>query len=738
MASPQMRAQSVEIMPQVERRSQLTSGRAAYRLIAAERADEIFPILVEEIVGLGFPRALVAAVDLESGEIRPVAALNCPKTYQQRFNTALWQGENPIVGVLRAMQPAVLPKQAPGGRPIYCHPIVYRNRTVCWEAERERRFECLAVANYHAPRRLELQEQVCRTCSMRAYAAAVVVDLNPRPTERQLEQLRQLIELANRYLARLFKVDHYYNRMRDMDVSISQMQTVMQSMADPVILTDSQHRVITQNKAAERFFKVPEQEVTEGAVRAVELNNMLFSAALSSMAVSGSSDASRDLTLVDVLEGEEVLFEAVSAPSYSSDGMRTGLVTVMRDVTDLRRADQEVRANLSRLREAEELIRQDRDRLNMVIENVGDPIIVADGAARIVLLDPLGQELFGRVNESKPGDGSGPIAAEELDPKIIKNRVALTSYLTNFTFSFVSKDAGSIRLYQPGSRTEVEYDIRSGKIFDARGQVAFTITVLRDLSAFRKLEQLKLERRMLEIEKFAATGRLAGTIAHEVNNPMEAIKNAIHLLQGQVKPTGEAVYDILKKETERVARIVRQMLGLYRHSEQVGTFDLNTVVEDTLTLFNRQLERAGIHVERDLGKLPPIVGSADQIRQVLSNLVVNAKDSMAPPSTNGSDGGDPHHPARTGGRLVVRNHHLPGPDGVHGWVRLLVADTGSGMPRDFLKSAFEPFVSTKGEKGTGLGLWIVRGIIQNHGGKLRVRSKLGQGTVFMIDLPVVR
>src|SRR3954465_852333 len=103
------------------------------------------------------------------------------------------------------------------------------------------------------------------------------------------------------------------------------------------------------------------------------------------------------------------------------------------------------------------------------------------------------------------------------------------------------------------------------------------------ISALRKVEELRVQARMLEMEKFAATGRLAGTIAHEVNNPMEAIKNAIHLLQGQVKPTGEAVYDILKKETERVARIVRQMLGLYRHSEQVGTFDLNTVVEDTLT-----------------------------------------------------------------------------------------------------------------------------------------------------------
>ena len=736
MASPHMGTQSLEMMPSVERRSNVSSGRAAFRLIAAERADEIFPILVEEIVTLGFPRALVAAVDLESGEIRPVAALNCPKSYQQRFITALWQGENPIVGVLRAMQPAVLPKQGSGVRALYCHPIVYRNRTVCWEAERERRFECLAVANYHAPKRLELQEQVCRTCNMRAYAAAVLVDLNPRTSEREIEQLRQLIELSNRYLARLFKVDHYYNRMRDMDVTIAQMATVMQSMADPVILTDSQHRVITQNKAAERFFKVPEQEAGEGAMRAVELNNMLFSAALSSMAVSGSTDASRDLTLVDVLEGEEVLFEAVSAPSYSSDGMRAGLVTVMRDVTDLRRADQEVRGNLSRLREAEELIRQDRDRLSMVIENVGDPIIVADGAARIVMLDPLGQELFGRVQEAKPGAVTGPIAVEELDPKIIKNRVALTSYLTNFTFSFASKDAGSLSLYQPSSKSEIEYDLRSGKIFDARGQVAFTITVLRDLSALRKLEQLKLERRMLEIEKFAATGRLAGTIAHEVNNPMEAIKNAIHLLQGQVRPSGEPVYEILRKETERVARIVRQMLGLYRHSEQVGTFDLNGVIEDTLTLFHRQLERAGVRVQRDLGRLPPIVGSADQLRQVLSNLVVNAKDSMAARPSGSNN--EMEATQNQGGRLLVRTYHLPSPDGVRGWVRLLVADTGAGMPPDFLKSAFEPFVSTKGEKGTGLGLWIVRGIIQNHGGKLRVRSRVNCGTVFMIDLPVVR
>src|SRR5438094_944532 len=373
--------------------------------------------------------------------------------------------------------------------------------------------------------------------------------------------------------------------MRDMEGTISRLQAVMQSMADPVILTDNQHRVIMQNRAAERFFRVPEG-VSEGGRRAVELNSLLFSAALSSMVVS-ATDASRDLTLVDVIEGEEVLFEAVSAPTHSKESVRTGMVTVMRDVTDLRRADEEVRANLEKLRAAEEMVRQDRDRVNLVIENVGDPIIVADNSAKIVLLDPMATELFGSAEPAK-------------DPQIVKNQVKLDAYLNSFTFSFADKENRSVRLYNPGSGAEVEYAARSGKIYDARGQVAYTVTVLRDFSAWKKLEQLQMERRMLEMEKFAATGRLAG------------------------------------------------------------------------------------------------------------------------------------------GKLIIKTQQVLASDGLHGWVKLSVADTGSGIARDLQKSMFEPFVSTKGEKGTGLGLWIVKGIVENHNGRIRVRSRAGKGTVFSLTFPVVR
>ena len=680
---------------------------AVLRLLEAERSEEIFPLLLEEIIALGYARAIAVDVNFDTGDVMPAAALKWPKQSLQNFTTALWMSEHQMVNILHTTRPELLSKSNLHNKPIYVHPIFYSNRNVCWEADRLRTASCLAVQNFRKEKRIRLEDQVCTTCEMRSYSAVIVVEVPRSAGEQAIRELGELVELANRYLSRLFKVEHYYNRMRDMEITIAQMGTVMQSMADPVILTDTQHRVIMQNKAAERFFKVPD-EMTEGLVRAVELNNLLFSAALSSMLVSGS-DSHRDLTLVDAIEGEEMLFEAVSAPTYGPDGIQLGTVTVMRDVTDLRRADQELRSNYDKLREAEEVVRQDRDRLNLIIENVGDPIVVCDSEARIVLVDPLAQELFGASSEAAR------------DAVQIKNQAHLAAYVSSFTYSFAERETAPMKLFNPGMRQEVEYDARSGKIFDERGQVSYTVTVLRDLTALRKMEQLKVERRMLEIEKFAATGRLAATIAHEVNNPMEAIKNAIYLLVGSIPESAMPVYNILKSETERVARIVRQMLGLYRNTEQVKPVNVNTIIEDTLLLLARQLQRANIEVQSDLGVLPDAVIAADQIRQVLSNLVINAKDAMP-----------------NGGKLVVRSRHLSTRDDLHGWVRILIADTGSGIPQDLLNTIFEPFVTTKGEKGTGLGLWIVRGIVQNHAGRLKARSKPGKGTVFKIDLPVVK
>jgi signal transduction histidine kinase len=696
MASPVLRPKRERFINQ-----RSSNESAALRLIAAERPEEIFPILLEEIVFLGFPRAAVLDVDFDNGEIKAAASLNFDSSSVKHLQTSLWASENPLVSALQNLKPVLLPDGKARVGTIYAYPMIYRNHMRCWEAERERRPDCLAVQNTDPKRKLQIQQQVCSACGMRAYISMVVAQLGRNTSETQLRQLRNLTDRANRHLSRLFKVEHYYNRMRDMEATISRMTTVMESMADPVILTDNQHRVIIQNRAAERFFRVPEG-ISEGGKRAVEFNNLLFSAALSSMVVS-ASDSSRDLTLVDVMEGEEVLFEAVCAPTYVSQ-TRTGMVTVMRDVTDLRRADQEVRANLDKLRAAEEVVRQDRDRLNLVIENVGDPIVVADNSAKIVLLDPLAKDLF----------GSGQSAR---DPQVVNNEAKLDAYLTGFTFSFLDRQNKALHLYNPSSRTETEYAARSGKIYDARGQVAYTVTVLRDFSTWKKLEQLQMERRMLEMEKFAATGKLAGTIAHEINNPMEAIKNAVYLLKSRLDNESQPIYEALKSETERVTRIVRQMLGLYRNAGQLGNFDLNGIVEDTLALFFRPLAKTGVTVEKRLNQIPPMKGSADQFRQLLSNLVINAQDAMP-----------------GGGRLKIKTRYSKSPRGPYGQISIVVADSGIGIPREIRNTMFDAFVSTKGEKGTGLGLWIVKGIIESHSGRIQVRST-SRGTIFKLFFP---
>ena len=436
------------------------SREAASRLLAAERSKEIFPILLEEIVRLGFPRALVLEVDFDTGEIKASVSLNCEKEYLAKFRTSLRARENPVVSVLQNLSPAVLKAGTVTADSLYACPMIFCSRQRCWEAKRERRKDCLAVLNSRLSRKYPFEKQVCTACGMRAYANIVVAQTTRHTDEDALRELRTLVDRANGFMSRLFKVEHYYNRMRDMEVTISRL-----------------------------------------------------------------------------------------------------------------------------------------------------------------------------------------LAAE----------------------------------------------------------------------------QLQLGRRMVETEKFAAAGRLAGTIAHEINNPLESIKNAIHLLGDKLDASSKPIYDLLKIETERVTRIIRQTLDLYRNVIHLSNFDLDAVVEDTLTMFAHPLAKDDIKVEKQLGHVSQFKGSADQFRQLLSNLVVNARDSMP-----------------SGGRLILRTREMRSKDGLHGSVILTVADTGAGIPKDLQRSIFEPFVSTKGSKGTGLGLWIVKGIVENHSGRIKVRSRVGKGTCFRLAFPISR
>ena len=236
----------------------------------------------------------------------------------------------------------------------------------------------------------------------------------------------------------------------------------------------------------------------------------------------------------------------------------------------------------------------------------------------------------------------------------------------------------------------------------------------------RKAEQCNAELRMAELERFAATEKLVATIAQEICNPLDAIKNALHLLAPSVPEEAMPLYNILRSETDRAARLVRQMLGP-DITEPFKPANVNSVIQDALASLDWQLQRANVTVTTEMGEVPSAVVAADQIGQALTNLMINAKDAMP-----------------QGGKLRIRTRHLPRGGGQQGLVRILIADTGTGISPDVKHAIFDPFVTTKGENGTGLGLWIVKGTIQNHSGKLSVRSAVGKGTVFKIDLPVVQ
>jgi signal transduction histidine kinase len=224
-------------------------------------------------------------------------------------------------------------------------------------------------------------------------------------------------------------------------------------------------------------------------------------------------------------------------------------------------------------------------------------------------------------------------------------------------------------------------------------------------------------------EKLAVTGRLAASIAHEINNPLEAVTNLLYLMRDC--PDGEKGKRYLEaadQELARVAEITRHTLRFYREPNHPVDTQVEGVVRSVLVLYHSRL--AAANVEAGLEVFAPeaaVLSSPGELRQVIANIVGNAIDAM-----------------RHGGRLRLRLSVESGPEGPR--VRLTIGDTGSGIPRSLLPTIFEPFVTTKGETGTGLGLWVTGEILRRNGWKMQVRTRCGplrSGTVFSIVMPAV-
>lgn len=239
------------------------------------------------------------------------------------------------------------------------------------------------------------------------------------------------------------------------------------------------------------------------------------------------------------------------------------------------------------------------------------------------------------------------------------------------------------------------------------------------------LDQIRAtEEALRKSEKLAVAGRLAASIAHEINNPLESVINLLYLI-GTSTSLEEAKNhtDVAAGELARVSQIVTHTLSFYREPNRPVYVQIPEILNSALTLYHGRLSHAEISVERDLRECSPILAMAGELRQVILNLIGNALDAIGQSGTL---------------KVRVANTHEHS-NGSRPGVRLTIADNGSGIRPEIRSTIFEPFVSTKGKMRTGLGLWISSEIIRKHGGIIQVKSRTvsPSGTVFSVFLPLI-
>ena len=523
------------------------------------------------------------------------------------------------------------------------------------------------------------------------------------------------------------------------------LYSIINAVTDPILLTDTEGKLIIANTHAEKLFAAPE-DASEGWRRAVALNNMLFSAALSTSAVTQAELARRELLLVDPLEGSDLLFELLSSRA-KDERQGTYVVSILRNVTDLARAKEEIEESYRTLRVAQAEVRDERHRLELIIDSVADPILVTDQEGDIVLMNEPAERLF-------TAGASGTDAGQRY---VRANGAHLTSFVSNvLTRSGEQRYRGEIQLSDPLTGRALPVEGVAGTILSEQGELMWVVIILHDLTEAierdRLNEQLKQATAELERKVQEATAELAqqnellrrqhialeqasalksqflANMSHEFRTPLNAILGYTHMLLNGV--TG-AVTEPQRKSLTRIDSNSRHLLALIndilditrieagRMPLNLTRFEVADLVHEVMSELEPIIKRSHLTVSaRMRGKLPLLRTDRQKVKQIVLNLLSNALKFTPAGSVTISATYD------------VRSR----------MISIAVRDTGVGIASEDQRKVFEDFRQldsspARGYGGTGLGLSICRRLSQMLGGTIDLMSEIGRGSTFTLRLP---
>ncbi len=390
----------------------------------------------------------------------------------------------------------------------------------------------------------------------------------------------------------------------------------------------------------------------------------------------------------------------------------TGIVLGIYTQRNMRKVSGAFGASLEEAHQrADELI-ESRQWLQTTLESVGDALIACNHHRRVELMNPVAQHLTGWTLEDAKGRRLETVfrTIDEETREPVKNPGAWAE----------TKDpaATSHSLLLSKDGTEYLIDQSAAPIRDAKGDVAGVVLVFRDITDLRRRDEA-----LMAHEKLAVAGRLSASIAHEIHNPLDSVANLHYLMANETDPTLQQRYlAMAQQELNRTLQISRAMLGLYREPKAPVEVDLRELLESVLLLLARQLKDQSIAIDRRLGDGVAIQGFPGELRQVFTNLITNGAEASG-----------------RGGRVQVMVESSYPADSRPGAL-VTITDSGPGIEDAHLAKIFKPFFTTKGEQGTGLGLWVSRGIVEKHGGKIELTNStdpIFPGAAVRVYLPAL-